>query len=582
MKRLIFVLLLALAPLSVLAKDYGPFIYGTSGTWQDTITVSAVRAQLAGTNLANWYLWCKKTTDLAAPMNQACRILKHTASSGAMYLDTTGNASMGFSAALTSGDELWLTPSQPAGALIRDALSATKIATGVAELNYMLYLTQAADDADSTGDANQVAIVDIREDANDVDSTADNLVAAMVDVESDADTIEVRVQSIDEHTDTEVADIDSTANNLVLAMTDVESDVDTIEVRVQNIDAHTDTEIADIDSSVNNARATITLIEDDAADVDSTADNLVLAMTDVESDVDTIEVRIQNIDAHTDTEIADIDSSVNNAILALSDIESDADTIEVRIQNIDAHTDTEIADIDSSVNNARATITLIEDDAADVDSTADNLVLAMTDVESDVDTIEVRVQNIDAHTDTEVADIDSTTNNNRAAIARLEAAEQWNPPLRVDVNHVSADSIWSSVGTHEVINMPDGVVTEFWLTIRDSIAQQGADSLIVEMGATKVVATLKNDWDGDEFLTFPTDLSAYRVVNPAAGAVFILEADGTDGNVVLHGLSYGVDIGYEVQTSTSVNAGYSIWTLRSRHLDGAAASAPIAGLGGAL
>jgi len=194
----------------------------------------------------------------------------------------------------------------------------------------------------------------------------------------------------------------------------------------------------------------------------------------------------------------------------------------------------------------------------------------------------------------ETSEIDTTLENTRGGVASIETnlataqldldelTDEWRT-LVVYVDHVLADSVWSSVATHEVINVPDGVEIEFELTIQDSIALQGADSLIVEIGANKIMALLKNDWDAGEYaqvgLTEANFIAgAYNVYNPAIAGCGV--NGKSTGSVTLYGTTKGIDIGYEVQTATIVNAGYSIWTFKYRISNGSGAVA--AGAGGSL
>src|SRR3990167_2971497 len=364
-KLLILALVFTMASAAA-AKDYGPILYSTvvaSGYEEDTLLVPELYIYAGNANVVGMYVWISSTTDGAAPENEACRILEHTASSGKLILDAeaegAGNdAVLGLSASITKGDYIWIMDAPPAGAVVRTVITAAKVATGVAVLDYMLYLTNSAD------------------------------------------TASVRAQSIDEATDTE------------------------------------------IDAILTVADQCSAYVADGTSEIDTTLENTMTAVARIETYVD-----------------------------------------------------------------------------VEIDDVQDTLTIAST------------------------------------AIDRLETAFQWNPPLTANINHVLADSVWSSIATHEVIVNPEGVLTEFWLAIRDSVALEGADSIIIEFGSTKVTAMLKADLDANEFVTFPTDLSAYRVVNPGASLTTILEVDGTEGNLILHGITYGEDIGYEVQTATIVNNG---------------------------
>ena len=411
-KLLISALVFTMASVAT-AKDYGPILYSTvvaAGYEEDTLLVPELYIYAGNANVVGMYVWISSTTDGAAPENEACRILKHTSSSGELILDTEGegggnDAVLGFSASITKGDYIWIMDAPPAGAVVRTVITAAKVATGVAVLDYMLYLTNSAD------------------------------------------TASVRAQSIDEATDTEIDAILTVANQCSAYVADGTSEIDT------------------------------------------TLENTMTA--------------VARIETYVDDEVGDIQDTLTISSTAINRLENEVDDVQ------------------------------------------DTLTIAST------------------------------------AIDRLETAFQWNPPLTANINHVLVDSVWSTVGTHEVIVNPDGVLTEFWLTIRDSIALEGADSIIIAFGSTSVTAMLKADLDANEFVTFPTDLSAYRVVNPGASLTTILEVDGTEGNLILHGITYGEDIGYEVQTATIVNNGWSIWEYRSKRFGGGSGT-PSLGAGGTL
>jgi len=153
--------------------------------------------------------------------------------------------------------------------------------------------------------------------------------------------------------------------------------------------------------------------------------------------------------------------------------------------------------------------------------------------------------------------------------------------LVVYVNHVLADSVWVTVGENEVIAFPTGVEIEFWLSVRDSIALDGADSISVCIGdgtATILTKILKVDLDAGEYVTFaPASLGTYRVENPTL-ANFSVIGDGMAGTSVFHGVSNGADIGFNVQTATIITTGYSVWTLVYRVKSGS--GVPTAGAGG--
>ena len=225
----------------------------------------------------------------------------------------------------------------------------------------------------------------------------------------------------------------------------------------------------------------------------------------------------------------------------IDDMESDADTTELTLQSMWSILDTEFPAMVSIV------------DSADV--AAEYIRSHIDDMESDADTTELTVQQIMGLIDTEIPALQTDLD---------ELTDEWRT-IVVYVNHVLADSVWSSVATHEVFTFPLGAEVEFELTVQDSIALQGGDSLLVMLGANKIMSLLKNDWDAGEYaqcnLTPANFIAgAYNVYNPAIASCGVW-GDGT-GGVSFKGMSKGIDLGYEVQTGTIVNAGYSIWTLR--------------------
>ena len=337
MKKLIFtILIISLFVGMAIAKDIGPLTYADSNVENDTLRFVQLQYTAGSGSLVGKWLYCASTTDLASPMFEACLIQKYTYTTGLCIVDTASSADIGFSANGTAGDIFWVLDNPPANALIRRGLTATKVATGVDPLDYMLYLTNSADSAD-------VAAEFIRS--------------------------------------------------------------------------------------------------------------------------------------------------------FIEDLESDADTTELTVQQIMGLIDTEVPTL-----------------------------------QTDLD----------------------------------ELTDEWRT-ITAYVDHVKADSVWSSVATHEVFTFPTGAEVEFELTVQDSIALQGGDSLIVKIGANKIVALLKNDWDAGEYaqcgLTAANFIAgAYNVYNTAIASCGV-NGEST-GSITLSGVSKGIDIGYEVQTNTIVNAGYSIWTLR--------------------
>ena len=130
------------------AKDYGPILYSTVVAipyTEDSLLVPELYLYAGTADMVGKYVWISKTTDGAAPQNEACQVVKYTPSSGTLIFDLASSAAVGLSAVITEGDILYVMDAPPTTALIRAALTATKIATGVNELNYILYDSNVGD-----------------------------------------------------------------------------------------------------------------------------------------------------------------------------------------------------------------------------------------------------------------------------------------------------------------------------------------------------------------------------------------------------------------------------------------------------
>jgi len=198
------------------------------------------------------------------------------------------------------------------------------------------------------------------------------------------------------------------------------------------------------------------------------------------------------------------------------------------------------------------------------------------DIDRIEDYIDSEIGAIDDYVDTEVA----TCVDGLEWITTPYATTNF---LDVTVEHAKADSVWSTIATHEVFDVT-GMIA-FYMIVYDSVALQGGDSIIVEMGANKIWAALKNDWDAGELALGPSPSNfiagAYSVYNPATSATNCgVVGTHCAGAPIFHGFSNGIDIGYEVQTNTIVNAGITRWLIYWRALSANAAVA--AGAGGTL
>ncbi|MFH1634571.1 MAG: hypothetical protein ABIG63_11275, partial [Chloroflexota bacterium] len=159
MKKLILFILLVSAfyaiPTDVQAippDSYGPYtisVFSASVSFiRDTLSIAEVIPATSGRTLRNYWVTMLYSVNPAL-INQSCRILKHTAESSTLICDTTGgiggSADIGFSANYAVGDIIIITQSPPANALIRGAVTATKIATGVNERDAALYEQNSID-----------------------------------------------------------------------------------------------------------------------------------------------------------------------------------------------------------------------------------------------------------------------------------------------------------------------------------------------------------------------------------------------------------------------------------------------------
>lgn len=165
--KLIFTILILslLLSSSLTAKDLGPFVYTTvvaTGYEEDTLLVPQLYSYVGNASVVGKYVWIQSATE--AIDNQVCKILEHTVgTTGTLVLDNevegAGNdAVLGFTATITVGDILWIMDSPPVGSNVRAVVTATQPATGVADLNQMLYIANAADSADVVSESNRSAL----------------------------------------------------------------------------------------------------------------------------------------------------------------------------------------------------------------------------------------------------------------------------------------------------------------------------------------------------------------------------------------------------------------------------------------
>ena len=205
MKKLTILILLSLmCVLPAAARDYGPFTYSTVPVTgieseDDTLMIPELYLHIGTADVVGKYVWISKTTDNAAPENQACRIVKYTASSNQTILDTEAEAAgndavLGLSATLTIGDIVWVVDSPPPNALLRVALTATKVASGVSVMNYNLYDSNVGDTINSV----KLEYAEAR-----MTILLDSLNVAMDSIQ----TLQNEVGVIDDFVDTEVQSI---------------------------------------------------------------------------------------------------------------------------------------------------------------------------------------------------------------------------------------------------------------------------------------------------------------------------------------------------------------------------------------
>lgn len=410
---------------------------------------------------------------------------------------------------------------------------------------------------------------------SEIDTTLENIRAAMLAVHT----------ALADGT----GEIDTTLENvrvaIALALAALADGTGEVDTTLENVRLG----VADVDSTSNNSRARITVIEslvaDGTSEIDTTLEN-------ARGGVNAIQLMVADGTGEIDTTLENVRTAMALVLAATADGTGEIDTT---LENVRLG----VADTDSSINNTRARVTAIEallaDGTSEIDTTLENVRLGTADADSSIDNARARVTVIESLLADGTSEIDTTLENIRAATAltyvaaadadstgdatqlRITAIEakvdsvMWHTSVMY-VNHVKSDSVWSSVGEHEVFTSPDGVEIEGFLTIRDSIATDGADSLGICIGdGTSNILTkfAKVDWDVGEYVTFaPASLGTYRVVNPQTFANFQLIGDGMAGTGELHFVTNGADLGYNVQTATTITSGYSIWTLVWRHKSG--------------
>jgi len=144
----ILVIVIALAvvmlPVSASAQVW-KYIYDNSITQRDTLTIPELYDWFGTASLIGMWCYCPSTTDDGAPENEACQIVKHTSTTGLVILDIAGDADLGFSADVDDGDYIFISATVPEGYKIRASITAAQPATGVAQLDYMLFISNLAD-----------------------------------------------------------------------------------------------------------------------------------------------------------------------------------------------------------------------------------------------------------------------------------------------------------------------------------------------------------------------------------------------------------------------------------------------------
>jgi len=235
----------------------------------------------------------------------------------------------------------------------------------------------------------------------------------------------------------------------------------------------------------------------------------------------------------------------------------------------------------SAIDSITATHTAVGGVAAD-------LVIAKDSIGTAITTINATIQTARESDSTDMFKAQDTLNaihtaavrdsvlirDNATSLTETNAA-LWTPSnatnyLLNTVNYVNADSVWSGVGTHEVITITGAC--EFWLAIRYTADLAGADSMGVQFGTTVLNKAAKVDYDAGDMNPFGTK-AAYRVEEPSAYG---------DGDVfIYHGFSLSTDIGYIVGTGTIVNSGTAQWMIWWKQI-GAGTVSVTAGTGGTL
>jgi hypothetical protein len=145
---------------------------------------------------------------------------------------------------------------------------------------------------------------------------------------------------------------------------------------------------------------------------------------------------------------------------------------------------------------------------------------------------------------------------------------------------------WNTDAKHMVLDFPVKVEIEFYLEVYDStelVCTTNGDSTFFEFGSgLRVVDILTGtpgataEFDALERIQWPVPTvwaaDLRNKENPAAPGVVELPVDGTALHPVFHGLSNGIDLGYEFLT-TGAGVGVSgimVWCLKYRVVRGGA------------
>ena len=209
------------------------------------------------------------------------------------------------------------------------------------------------------------------------------------------------------------------------------------------------------------------------------------------------------------------------------------------------------------------------------------LLVAIPVKASELSTLAAAIDAVDNFVDTEIATIDAVvdTINLKVEYAEYMLENIQGIPatssffLSQTVDH--SDPAWDDVATNEVFDVTGYI--EFWLMVYDSVnvvCTNATDSLRFLVGTSLVWSCLGDGFDAGELVPFGTASAAGPVLTTAVSNVV-----NGNGGCIYHGISLGLDIGYEHVTAVAVT-GVTRWLIWWKPLS--ASGTVAAGAGGTL